>query len=37
MSTDLISILQQNTALVQTGVDEDTLAVAGGSGNLIVK
>ena len=33
MSTDLISILQQNTALVQTGVDEDTLAVAGGSGN----
>jgi len=33
MSTDLISILQQNTALVQTGVDEDTLAVAGGGGN----
>jgi len=33
MSTDLISILQQNAALVQTGVDEDTLAVAGGSGN----
>jgi len=33
MSTDLISILQQNTALVQTGVDEDTLAVAGCSGN----
>ena len=33
MSTDLISILQQNSALVQTGVDEDTLAVAGGSGN----
>lgn len=30
MSTDIIAQLKQN-ALVQTGVDEDTLAVAGGS------
>lgn len=32
MSNDLVSILSNNPALVQTGLDEDTLAVAGGSG-----
>ena len=31
MSTDLQTILQNNPALVQTGLDEDTLAVAGGA------
>ena len=31
MSTDLQTILQNNPAIVQTGLDEDTLAVAGGA------
>ena len=30
MSNDLVTILSNNPALVQTGLDEDTLAVAGG-------
>lgn len=33
MSTELANILQSNPALVQTGLDADTLAVAGGSVN----
>jgi len=33
MSTDLANILASNPALIETGLDEDTLAVAGGSGN----
>lgn len=31
MSNDLVTILSNNPALVQTGLDEDTLAVAGGA------
>lgn len=31
MSTDLQTILQNSSAIVQTGLDEDTLAVAGGA------
>ena len=31
MSNDLVSILSNNPAIVQTGLDEDTLAVAGGA------
>jgi len=31
MSNELVSILQNNPGLVQTGLDEDTLAVAGGT------
>jgi hypothetical protein len=31
MSNELVSILQNNPGLVQTGLDEDTLAVAGGN------
>lgn len=31
MSNELVSILASNPSLVQTGLDEDTLAVAGGS------
>lgn len=33
MSNELSVILQNSAALVQTGLDEDTLAVAGGGGN----
>ena len=33
MSNELVTLLQNNPALVETGLDEDTLAVAGGSGN----
>lgn len=33
MSNELANILQNSAALVQTGLDEDTLAVAGGGGN----
>ena len=33
MSNELISILQNNPQIVQTGLDEDTLAVAGNSAN----
>jgi hypothetical protein len=34
MSTDIANILQNNPSLIETGLDEDTLAVAGGgSGN----
>ena len=33
MSNELSVILQNSSALVQTGLDEDTLAVAGGGGN----
>ena len=33
MSTELANILANNPALIETGLDEDTLAVAGGSGN----
>ena len=32
MSNDLITLLSQNTSLTVDGLDEDTLAVAGGSG-----
>lgn len=32
MSNDLVTLLQNNPALVQTGLDEDTAAVAGGMG-----
>ena len=31
MSNELVNILQSNPGLVQTGLDEDTLAVAGGT------
>ena len=31
MSNDLVTILSSNPAIVQTGLDEDTLAVAGGA------
>ena len=31
MSNDLVTILSNNPAMVQTGLDEDTLAVAGGA------
>ena len=31
MSNDLVAILSNNPAIVQTGLDEDTLAVAGGA------
>ena len=31
MSNDLVAILSNNPAMVQTGLDEDTLAVAGGA------
>lgn len=31
MSNDLVTILSNNPAIVQTGLDEDTLAVAGGA------
>jgi len=37
MSDDLITILQQNPAVVQKGLDEDTLAVAGGGGGDTTK
>jgi len=30
MSNELANIINQNPALIQTGLDEDTLAVAGG-------
>ena len=33
MSTELANILANNPALIETGLDEDTLAVAGGSSN----
>jgi hypothetical protein len=33
MSNELANILQNSAALVQTGLDEDTLAVAGGGGS----
>jgi hypothetical protein len=33
MSTELATLIANNPALIQTGLDEDTLAVAGGSGN----
>ena len=32
MSNELSVLLQNNPALVQTGLDDDTLAVAGGAG-----
>jgi hypothetical protein len=32
MANDLVTLLASNPALVQTGLDEDTLAVAGGGG-----
>jgi hypothetical protein len=32
MANDLVTLLANNPALVQTGLDEDTLAVAGGGG-----
>ena len=33
MSTELATLIANNPALVQTGLDEDTMAVAGGSAN----
>lgn len=33
MSTDLINLIQNNPALIEQGLDEDTLAVAGGGVN----
>lgn len=33
MSTELANLIANNPALVQTGLDEDTMAVAGGSAN----
>lgn len=33
MSTELLNILQSNPSLFEVGLDEDTLAVAGGGGN----
>lgn len=33
MSSELANLLQSNPSLVETGLDEDTLAVAGGGGN----
>jgi hypothetical protein len=33
MSNELANILANNPSLIETGLDEDTLAVAGGSGN----
>ena len=33
MSNELATLIANNPALIQTGLDEDTLAVAGGSGN----
>jgi hypothetical protein len=33
MSTELATILANNPLMIQTGVDEDTAAVAGGGGN----
>jgi hypothetical protein len=35
MSNDIIASLKQQMALVQTGVDDDTRAVAGGGGNSL--
>ena len=37
MSNELAVLLQQNPALLQTGLDADTLAVAGGGGNNVTK
>lgn len=37
MSNELAVLLQQNPALLQTGLDADTLAVAGGSGGNVTK
>ena len=34
MSNDLVTLLSQNPALVETGLDEDTLAVSGGRGGM---
>ena len=37
MSNELAILMQQNPALLQTGLDADTLAVAGGGGNNVTK
>jgi hypothetical protein len=37
MSNDLTLLIQNNPALVGTGLDEDTLAVAGGAGRGGIK
>lgn len=37
MSNELAVLLQQNPALLQTGLDADTLAVAGGGGGNVTK
>ena len=34
MSNDLVTLLSQNPALIETGLDEDTLAVSGGRGGM---
>ena len=37
MSNELAILMQQNPTLLQTGLDADTLAVAGGGGNNVTK